>query len=1079
MSSVVEPPRPTRFSVTSASEVHACVGKRGGDDVRVAPTSHHSAKRAMDSQAPEDSELEPYSRNPLLCYLCNEVFDEPCLLGCYHTFCAKCVSGKAVDGKISCPLCGKVTTLKDGSTLPPPDYLVHYVVESSNDEKPVCANCDKADHPLMFFCDTCGQALCGVCRDETHRAKMFSQHDIIHMSKRTKEIHKKVFGPNSIFANYTAEGRCALHNEPFIMFSTATKSMLCINCFRDTAIDARLHCVDLDTAYTQGCKKLERARTSLLELQNSLRDGVILFRALLEELKRNMETEKSSILSTCQSLEETIQQTQEALLQEVDNQYVSKDQLFRSQLSVMASLLPTIHLHIIMCTTFSSSTSKFEFLDLGYSLMDRLAAISHMGYPLRPNQSSQVKSNYKVALAQVLEPYFINAGPPLAPYEGAGAQGGAPTTVLTNGATGASPYQSEDKSDAATSSSLETVREYIGGSRGSLSQNATQSGKSSGHHTPVALGPNFTTVTRRTQVHPLKMKILESSGPFPDHCKNFDANYREISMRFARLKDQVQELHRDVTMRRCLTKRGKVEEIITECATLDSMLRKHAEHLESMHNIFSKTWDDQSQRIQAERELYQMQMNDLMNLQSENRRVLQIVQQLEPYIRSISTLMERLSPHLHPGQLVSVGSGSGAPPSSTGPGSGPGSGGASQVPDSSEPYDPGYAAGMSDVQQRSDSKHYNSSIQSKSQQGFDDSASCRGSSRAASCEGTPDAGGSSKSRSLPRSFQGYSSPLMTGKEPQSTPPPPPPASNKGFFSQLLNRVRCSDDKKRSKASRFFRGRYYSKSDGEYEDEEGCEQCAANRRAAIAAAKAATLANLTATQQACMAAASKKRKGKPTGMIGYGPTSFFVEASDYDNLCRNFPAMTAHMMPPRKEMCVGQGCERVGQGLYCALGCGDPASATNTAVPENDNTPRRKSEGSSSCSSVYCKKCGPVYPKGQQCPDPATGVQDGAKMQCHLETAVAAAAAGVRSKRNGSEKRSGSSAFPRNHAVPKSGGHRHDENKARSSRCRQTTPQRSSSKGEQRQSPYETLDECKLYQFLRVEEDVHKIAEVER
>ena len=37
-----------------------------------------------------------------------------------------------------------------------------------------------------------GQALCGTCRDETHRAKMFSQHDVIHMSKKAKELHRKV-----------------------------------------------------------------------------------------------------------------------------------------------------------------------------------------------------------------------------------------------------------------------------------------------------------------------------------------------------------------------------------------------------------------------------------------------------------------------------------------------------------------------------------------------------------------------------------------------------------------------------------------------------------------------------------------------------------------------------------------------------------------------------------------------------------------------------------------------------------------------------------------------------------------------
>ena len=43
------------------------------------------------------------------------------------------------------------------------------------------------------------------------------------------------------------------------MFCTTKKTMLCMKCFRDTSMDARLHCVDLDTAYNQGAKKLERA----------------------------------------------------------------------------------------------------------------------------------------------------------------------------------------------------------------------------------------------------------------------------------------------------------------------------------------------------------------------------------------------------------------------------------------------------------------------------------------------------------------------------------------------------------------------------------------------------------------------------------------------------------------------------------------------------------------------------------------------------------------------------------------------------------------------------------------------------
>ena len=118
-------------------------------------------------------------------------------------------------------------------------------------------------------------------------------------------------------------------------------------------MDARLHCVDLDTAYnqveahpysipyqcpatfesvllrpclpTQGAKKLERALMSIRELQNSLRDGVILFRALLEELRRNMDEERQGIVMSYESLHNAIKQTYDSLLTSLDSQYNTTD----------------------------------------------------------------------------------------------------------------------------------------------------------------------------------------------------------------------------------------------------------------------------------------------------------------------------------------------------------------------------------------------------------------------------------------------------------------------------------------------------------------------------------------------------------------------------------------------------------------------------------------------------------------------------------------------------------------------------------------------------------------------------------
>ena len=48
-----------------------------------------------------------FSRNPFICILCNNSFQNPCLLACYHTFCAACLRGRiSKDGKLVCPLCG-------------------------------------------------------------------------------------------------------------------------------------------------------------------------------------------------------------------------------------------------------------------------------------------------------------------------------------------------------------------------------------------------------------------------------------------------------------------------------------------------------------------------------------------------------------------------------------------------------------------------------------------------------------------------------------------------------------------------------------------------------------------------------------------------------------------------------------------------------------------------------------------------------------------------------------------------------------------------------------------------------------
>ncbi|XP_040285547.1 RING finger protein 207 isoform X2 [Bufo bufo] len=342
-------------------------------------------------------DLDKASCHPLACFLCHEQYEHPCLLDCYHNFCANCLRGRAVDNRLTCPLCGHQSIVKGNNALPPVDRLLKFLVDSSADSGEIvqCANCDleskRQDGDMMYFCNTCNQPLCVKCKDETHKAKMFSCHEIVPLSKQAKDIHKK----------------CALHEEPYIMFSTENKSMLCINCFRDMQVESRAHCIDIETAYIQGCEKLDDAVMTVKELQTSTREAIILLKAMIEEVRNSADEEETSINSLFSSMQEKLAERKKILLKAVQCQYEEKEKAFKDQLSHLASLLPTLQVHLVTCSAFLSSANKADFLDLGYQLMERLQKIVKLPHRLRPSQSSKINTDYAAEFARCLEPLLM------------------------------------------------------------------------------------------------------------------------------------------------------------------------------------------------------------------------------------------------------------------------------------------------------------------------------------------------------------------------------------------------------------------------------------------------------------------------------------------------------------------------------------------------------------------------------------------------------------------------------------------------------------------------------------------------
>ncbi|KAF7207514.1 transcript variant X1, partial [Nothobranchius furzeri] len=454
--------------------------------------------------------------HPLVCHLCHEQYKSPCLLDCYHIFCARCLRGRTNDCRLSCPLCGYQSTVKGNNTLPPEDRLLKFLVDNNTDSEETvqCANCDQEcnqkDTGVMYYCNTCSQPLCSICRELTHRARMFSHHDIVSLAKRTKSKHRK----------------CPLHEEPYILFSTENKSMLCIKCFRDMQVEGRTHCIDIETAYGQGCEMLDQAVLVVKDLQSSTGEAIHLLRSMIGEVRLNVEEEESAICSLFSSLQEKLAERKKILLKAAQSQHEEKEKALKEQLSHLTALLPTLQVHLVTCSAFLSSANKYEFLDMGYQLMERLKKIVKLPHRLRPVQSSKINTEYRSEFARCLES-LLQIGPRRPPS--------------VSGSISVVTRLQSPLSLACRSPSLSEM-------------------------------PQGSVCGRRSTSHRnICTKVLLAEGretPFTEHCRSYESSYRSLVCVCVCVCVCVQELHRDlvcVCVCVCVCKMGEILDRVCVC----------------------------------------------------------------------------------------------------------------------------------------------------------------------------------------------------------------------------------------------------------------------------------------------------------------------------------------------------------------------------------------------------------------------------------------------------------------------------------------------------------------------------------
>ncbi|XP_067023334.1 tripartite motif-containing protein 2-like isoform X3 [Acropora muricata] len=126
----------------------------------------------------------------LFCPLCHEMFNNPRLLPCLHTFCKRCLENLVVprSSSLSCPACRTDVVLTErGVGAFPPNFVVTTMMDvaavRAHDKNPIeCSSCEEK-LTAAARCIECMDFLCHDCRNAHMRLRLTKTHRVVSIDE--------------------------------------------------------------------------------------------------------------------------------------------------------------------------------------------------------------------------------------------------------------------------------------------------------------------------------------------------------------------------------------------------------------------------------------------------------------------------------------------------------------------------------------------------------------------------------------------------------------------------------------------------------------------------------------------------------------------------------------------------------------------------------------------------------------------------------------------------------------------------------------------------------------------------------
>ena len=337
-----------------------------------------------------------------ICQYCDNIYQDPRILSCLHSYCLQCITKLHVEGatSITCPTCNQSTTIpdEDVSSLPrnvrlseetKQDKILRKVTSTS---PPPCDSCD--ENSPIAYCTECDYLLCNVCYDAHQKLKKSRSHSSFTLKEAQNMSQDKLI--KMLPSSSSSSPMCHDHdNQVLDLYCQQCTIPVCVKC---TIISHKGHPVhEVSKQIIQNKEEIQQGLEGFPVSQKHLKEVM----TAGEEMKKKIKTRKNEVDTIIQQafakLQQLLHQSEEALLAKSSEEAMGKEVRLSIQLESIQRLFESMNHCHSLASIATSEYSDVELLSIAHTLHNRSINLqqqfSEISLELSPNISVEVNTD--------------------------------------------------------------------------------------------------------------------------------------------------------------------------------------------------------------------------------------------------------------------------------------------------------------------------------------------------------------------------------------------------------------------------------------------------------------------------------------------------------------------------------------------------------------------------------------------------------------------------------------------------------------------------------------------------------------